>query len=37
LVKKSNEKEKVTVFYVVNEKESMLYDFAYKKRRRLNG
>jgi hypothetical protein len=28
---------KVTAFYLVNERESMLYDFSYKKRRRLVG
>lgn len=37
LVRRSNENSKMTVYYIVNERESMLYDFAYKKRRRLIG
>ena len=28
---------KLTAYYLVNERESMLYDFSYKKRRRLIG
>lgn len=37
MVRKSNEKDNLTIYYVVNERQSMLYDFAYKKRRRLVG
>lgn len=37
LVKKSNDKDNLTIYYIVNERQSMLYDFAYKKRRRLIG
>lgn len=35
--KTNNEKDNLTIYYVVNERQSMLYDFAYKKRRRLIG